>query len=202
MARILEHWRAGFRASRWAMLALLGLGLLLGAIGLAGFAVVVESSSTLGFCTSCHEMRAFVYEEYRQTHHFSNRTGVRAECADCHVPKPPLAKLARKIRATFTEVPAHFLGRIDTEEKFEAHRLVLAERVWAEMKANDSRECRSCHDREAMVLDKQRPRSRAQHESALTTGETCIDCHKGIAHKKPESPDQADDEEDEADFTL
>lgn len=202
MARIFEHWREAFRKSRVAFLGLLLIGLLLGAIALAGTAVVVESTSTLEFCTSCHEMEAFVFQEYKETHHYQNRTGVRAECADCHVPKPPLAKMARKIRATFTEVPGHFLGRIDTREKFEAHRLTMAERVWAEMKANDSRECRSCHDREAMLMDKQRPRSRNQHESAIASGETCIDCHKGIAHKKPTLPEDEASEEEEADFSL
>jgi cytochrome c-type protein NapC len=34
-----------------------------------------------------------------------------------------------------------------------------------------------------MNPEKQRPRARNQHLSALETGRTCIDCHKGIAHK-------------------
>lgn len=202
MRRIVQKCREAWRTSRAAVLALLALGLLLGVIGLAAMAVAVESSSTLSFCTSCHEMKAFVYEEYKQTPHYQNPSGVRAICADCHVPKPPFAKLLRKMKATVTEVPAHFLGRIDTREKFEAHRLTLAERVWAEMKGNDSRECRKCHSPEVMVLAQQKPRARAQHEDALTSGETCIDCHKGIAHQMPEMPEDEDSADEEEDFSL
>lgn len=202
MKRIWEHWREAFRRSRTAMLGLLGLGLLLGAIGLAGFAAFVESTSTLSFCTSCHEMQAFVFEEYKDSPHYRNPSGVRAICADCHVPHPPHLKLLRKIKATLTEVPAHLMGRIDTREKFEAERLRLAQNVWAEMRANDSRECRHCHDREAMALADQKPRARAQHEDAKTSGETCIDCHQGIAHHKPELPEDESGEEEQTDFTL
>jgi len=36
---------------------------------------------------------------------------------------------------------------------------------------------------DSMDLERQKPRARGQHESAKTEGETCIDCHKGIAHK-------------------
>lgn len=78
------------------------------------------------------------------------------------------------------------LGTIDTPEKFEANRLAMAERVWAEMKANDSHECRNCHSYETMDFDAQRHTSAPAMQMAKETGMTCIDCHKGIAHKLPE----------------
>jgi cytochrome c-type protein NapC len=54
------------------------------------------------------------------------------------------------------------------------------------MKANDSLECRNCHSSESMDLTKQNPRAAQAHERSLFSGEkTCIDCHKGIAHKLP-----------------
>jgi cytochrome c-type protein NapC len=128
-------------------------------------------------------MRSTVYEELKTTIHYANRTGVRATCPDCHVPKQWTHKLVRKIQATFNELPLHIVGALDTPEKFEAKRLELAKGVWAKMKATDSRECRNCHHMESMDLEKQKPRARGQHESAKAEGETCIDCHKGIAHK-------------------
>jgi nitrate/TMAO reductase-like tetraheme cytochrome c subunit len=36
-----------------------------------------------------------------------------------------------------------------------------------------------------MDFAKQSHRASTQHQDSLKTGETCIDCHKGIAHEKP-----------------
>ncbi|MEA7581093.1 NapC/NirT family cytochrome c, partial [Salmonella enterica subsp. enterica serovar Anatum] len=40
---------------------------------------------TTEFCVSCHSMQP-VYQEYKQSVHFQNASGVRAECHDCHIP--------------------------------------------------------------------------------------------------------------------
>ena len=57
-------------------------------------------TSTEAFCISCHEMRDTVYAEYKGTIHDTNRTGVRAICTDCHVPREPKDLIIRKIRAS------------------------------------------------------------------------------------------------------
>jgi nitrate/TMAO reductase-like tetraheme cytochrome c subunit len=176
---------------------LLLTGVLVAAVGWGSFSAFLDYSNSLGFCTSCHEMREFVYEEYRQSAHYQNPAGARAICSDCHVPKALGPKLWKKVVATFNEVPKHLLGTIDTREKFEARRLTLAEHVWADMKANDSRACRGCHSDEAMKLEAQKPRAKGQHEDALASGETCIDCHEGVAHKLPERPEQEQPEQEE-----
>jgi hypothetical protein len=44
-----------------------------------------------------------------------------------------------------------------------------------------------------MDPENQKPRARKQHMNAMKAGNTCIDCHKGIAHKKVH--DQLEDEE-------
>ena len=187
-------------SARFATGTLLLAGVVLTALGGGTFGAVLHYSNSLEFCISCHEMQAYVYEEYRQTVHFQNNSGVRAICSDCHVPRSFAPKLLRKIRATFNEVPKHLLGTIATPEKFAAKRLTLAEHVWAEMRANDSETCRACHSREAMLLTAQKPRARGQHEESLTSGETCIDCHRGVAHKLPEQPGQGQPEAE--DFAL
>jgi len=179
---------------------LLLVGVLLSSVGGGAFGAFLHYSNSLDFCISCHEMQAYVYEEYRQTVHYENSSGVRAICSDCHVPRAFFPKLVRKVRATFNEVPKHLLGTINTPEKFAARRLTLAEHVWAEMKANDSEPCRGCHSREAMLLAAQKPRARGQHEESLKTGETCIDCHQGVAHQLPEQPGQKQPETE--DFAL
>jgi cytochrome c-type protein NapC len=84
------------------------------------------------------------------------------------------------------EVWGHIFGTIATREDFLALRKHLAEREWVRMKANDSLECRNCHSAGSMDIAKQNPRAATAHQSSLFTGEkTCIDCHKGIAHKLP-----------------
>jgi len=156
---------------------------ILGIIFWGGFNWAMEKTNTLEFCTSCHEMRDNVYQEYKPTIHYSNRTGVRATCPDCHVPKEWIYKVIRKIQAS-NELYHHFIVKdVDTPEKFDAKRLELAKHVWKAMKETDSRECRNCHNFESMNPKFQRPRARKQHLNAFQTGQTCIDCHKGIAHK-------------------
>ena len=195
--RFTTWWRALWRpSSRYAVGALLMLGGVAGVLFWGGFNTAVEYSNTMEFCTSCHEMRAFVFEEYRQASHYQNASGVRVTCADCHVPRAWGAKIQRKIRATFKELPHKILGSINTKEKFEAKRLEMAEYVWASMRATDSRECRNCHSVAAMTLAAQKPRARAQHEDSLKTGETCIDCHQGVAHTLPKKHDEPAEEED------
>jgi len=164
---------------------LLVVGIGLGVGGWGGFNWAMEMTNTETFCVSCHEMRENVYEEYKETIHYNNRTGVRATCPDCHVPKDWVHKVIRKVKAS-NELYHKVLGSIDTREKFEGKRLELAKNVWAAMKETDSRECRNCHSFEFMDLTKQERRSQKRHAKGQTKGQTCIDCHKGIAHELPE----------------
>ncbi|MBI1904968.1 MAG: NapC/NirT family cytochrome c [Rhodocyclales bacterium] len=149
-----------------------------------GFNTVLEWTNTETFCISCHEMEANVYKEYRQTVHYQNRTGVRATCPDCHVPKEWGPKMVRKLYAS-NELWHHFLGTVNTPEKFRAKRIKLAENEWKRMRANDSRECRNCHSFEYFDYSVQGRRSNQAHQKGLTENKTCIDCHKGIAHSLP-----------------
>ncbi len=159
-------------------------GIIAGIILWGGFNTAMEHTNTLEFCVSCHEMEQLVYQEYQQSVHYKNPSGVRATCSDCHVPKDWTHKLIRKIKAS-SEVYHKLVGTVDTPEKFEAKRLVLAERVWKEMTENNSRECRNCHSFNAMHFEKQGQRAAEKMEDAMKKGLPCIECHKGIAHKKP-----------------
>ncbi len=153
-----------------------------GVIFWGGFNTAMEATNQLEFCISCHEMEDTVYQEYKQTVHYNNRSGVQASCPDCHVPDPWVHKFIRKIRAS-KELWGKMTGSIDTPEKFEAKRLELAMNEWKRMKATDSRECRNCHDFATMNPANQKKRARKQHQFGMEQGMTCIDCHKGIAHK-------------------
>jgi cytochrome c-type protein NapC len=163
---------------------LLSLGFVVGIVFWGGFNTAMEATNTEAFCISCHEMKNNVFVEYRNTIHYQNRTGVRATCPDCHVPKEWSYKIVRKIQAS-NELLHKALGSIDTPEKFNAKRGELAQHEWDRMKRTDSRECRNCHNFEFMDYAEQNRRSASKHQVAFGEGQTCIDCHKGIAHTLP-----------------
>ncbi len=189
-----DLWAALKRPSaKFSLLTLLVVGFFSGIFFWGGFNTAMEATNTMEFCISCHEMRDNVYQEYKQTIHYKNRTGVRAVCSDCHVPKDWSHKMIRKIQAS-AEVWGKLMGTIDTKEKFEANRLRLAEHEWARMKASDSRECRNCHSFDGMDAEKQKLRGAKMHKIAQDEKQTCIDCHKGIAHHKPKGMKEDEDE--------
>ncbi|MDP3511768.1 MAG: NapC/NirT family cytochrome c [Sulfuritalea sp.] len=194
-----DNQKSGFLAmmrrpsAKYSLLSLLVVGFFSGIFFWGGFNTGMEATNTLEFCIGCHEMRDNVYVEYKKTIHYSNRTGVRAVCSDCHVPKDWTHKMIRKIQAS-KEVWGKITGVIDTPEKFAEHRLKMAESEWARMKASDSRECRNCHSFDAMDVEKQKLRGAKMHKIGIEEKKTCIDCHKGIAHTKPKGMKEDEDE--------
>jgi len=167
----------------------------LGVVFYGVFGVALEATNTTEFCTSCHSMKTNL-EEMKERPHYNNVSGVTAGCADCHVPKSLGPKLWAKFMAA-KDVYHEFMGTIDTPEKYEARRWHMANLVWAKMKASDSRECRDCHAFEDMNFDEQDRSASKKHQKAIKKGQTCIDCHTGIAHEEPEEPDEEDDEEED-----
>jgi cytochrome c-type protein NapC len=170
-----SHFSVGFLAFA---------GFVLGILLWGGFNWSLEVTNTEEFCISCHEMENYVYQEYQDTIHYTNRSGMRATCPDCHVPKEWSYKMVRKIRAS-NELWHKALGSINTPEKFEAKRLEMARHVWASMEATDSRECRNCHDYESMDYFEQGRRGVDAHIEGFDEGKTCIECHRGVAHSLP-----------------
>ena len=181
---IVRLWDTFRRPSRYSLGGILVVGVVAGIIFWGGFNTAMEVTNTETFCISCHEMEVNVYQEYKDTVHYNNRSGVRATCPDCHVPKEWHWKVLRKIKAT-NELYHKAMGSVSTPEKFEEKRLELARNVWTVMKKTDSRECRNCHDFESMDYVAQDRRSVMQHIQGFDEGNTCIDCHKGIAHSLP-----------------
>jgi len=171
-------------SAKYSILALTSVAFVFGILFWGGFNTAMEATNSLAFCTTCHEMRDNVYQEYKETVHYSNRSGVRAICSDCHVPKDWTHKIIRKLQAS-GEVYGKLTGSIDTKEKFEAKRMELATHEWDRMKATNSRECRNCHDFDAMSPELQKQTPYKKHMKAKEEGKTCIDCHKGIAHHLP-----------------
>lgn len=177
---------------RYALGVLLLVGGIGGVMSWGAFNWALELTNTEAFCITCHEMKVINYAEFQGTVHDANKSGVRATCPDCHVPKEWIYKVRRKIQAS-NELFHHFLGTVDTPEKFEAKRLQLAVNVWRAMKETDSRECRNCHNFEAMDISRQNERAHNRHLDAVQDKKTCIDCHKGVAHHLPKGTYEAEE---------
>lgn len=163
-----------------------------GGVSYGGLNSFFSYTNRTDFCISCHSMQKN-YEEYKETLHYKNAAGIQATCADCHVPKAFLPKLYAKVMAA-KDVYHEVVGTVDTAEKFEARRWQMANHVWDKMRANDSRECRSCHDYGNMDMSEQDRMARKKHTRAPLKGKTCIDCHSGVAHTEPLEPIEGEEE--------
>ncbi len=184
---IKSYWRVFRSPAAHISLGVLTLGgFVAGVMFWGGFNTALEYTNTEKFCVGCHEMRDNVFAELKTTVHYSNASGVRATCPDCHVPHEWTHKIARKMQAS-KEVWGKIFGTISTREKFLEKRLDLAQHEWARLSANNSLECRNCHSADSMDATKQSLRAQEAHAEFLLTGQkTCIDCHKGIAHELPD----------------
>ncbi|MGF1685735.1 pentaheme c-type cytochrome TorC [Photobacterium japonica] len=184
-------WATFWRPAVHISLGVLTLGgFIAGVIFWGGFNTALEMTNTEKFCIGCHEMRDNVYEELQQTVHWSNHSGVRATCPDCHVPHNWTDKIARKMQAS-KEVFGTIFGTIDTREKFLEKRAELANHEWARFSANGSLECKSCHNYDSMKWDEMSTLAQSQMKQAAERDQSCIDCHKGIAHALPGDMGQA-----------
>ncbi|MCL6414717.1 NapC/NirT family cytochrome c [Aestuariirhabdus sp. Z084] len=170
--------------SKKTILTIALIGALVGFAALGATTYAITATSTTEFCLSCHTMQ-IPNEEYQSSIHYSNAKGFRAECVDCHLPPDTLGYLIAKIRATKDIYHEFITKKISTEEKYEAHRLEMAEMVWEQMRANNSASCRECHNPEAMDTYEQTEDTVKIHEYGIENSLTCIDCHKGIAHFPP-----------------
>ncbi len=176
-------------SSRWALGIPLGavLAFALGAVALGTTNYVVHATSSTEFCYSCHSHESFIKPEYEASSHFANVSGVRAGCADCHLPHDNWFELMWTKAVVSLDAIPELAGKLDTAEKYEAHRAEMAQDVWRQFKDNDSKFCRSCHSIDAMQLEDQHRTAARRHAKAEENGETCIDCHYGIVHKEPDN---------------
>lgn len=179
-------------SARWSVAALLLVGVVLGATSVAGTQVALAVTGSDAFCgNACHSHEKFVFPDHKLSAHYTNRTGVRATCSDCHVPHNIAAKMVYKARAGIVDAIAEARGTISTQEKFDKERWRLANIVWTEMRENNSANCRSCHDPAAWSAAKQNDDAQKQHKKFFSGKATCIECHTGVAHKEPEEPKDA-----------
>ncbi|MBF0402192.1 MAG: NapC/NirT family cytochrome c [Magnetococcales bacterium] len=183
------------------------VGLVLAGGFLAGFVFFIvfhfgmSATNNMNLCISCHEMDG-VYQEYKKSLHYSNRVGVQATCADCHVPHGKtfpdwVSKFLVKLEVGSKDIYHHAMGTYPDRAAFEKKRWDLAQNVINSMKSRDSKECRGCHSLEAMDLTAQSKSASNRHKKMMEAGgKTCVDCHTGVAHTMPEEPAAAEPAKD------
>jgi nitrate/TMAO reductase-like tetraheme cytochrome c subunit len=181
--------------SKWLLGIPLGgiVAFVVGAIALGTTNYILHETSSTDFCYVCHSHEQFIRPEYEASSHFINTSGVRAGCADCHLPHDNWFDLVWTKAVVSLDIVPELMGKLDTAEKYESHRAEMAESVWRQFKQNDSKFCRACHSLEAMDLESQGRSAARRHTTIAEKGQTCIDCHYGIVHAAPENaPDILD----------
>jgi nitrate/TMAO reductase-like tetraheme cytochrome c subunit len=178
--------------SRWLLGIPIGgfACLFIGAILLGTTNWIVHKSSSNDFCFGCHSHEMFIKPEYEASSHFKNAAGVQVMCKSCHLPEDNWFELMVTKVVVSADIIPELRGKIDTKEKYEAHRGEMAATVWAEMLADDSRFCRSCHSFAQMNTEAQNSMAKRMHPKAAQSGQTCIECHRGIVHALPENEEE------------
>ena len=186
MKWFINIWRTLTKPAKYLTLGTVSLSaFLMGVIFWGGFNTALEMTNTEEFCISCHSMESMPYKELQETVHWSNHSGVRATCPDCHVPHNWSRKIARKIEASH-DMWGWMLQTVNTPEKFEDKRLEMASREWKRFDRDNSLACKNCHNYDSMKWEDMSKLAQKQMKRAAEIDQSCIDCHKGIAHKLPD----------------
>ncbi|NOY15782.1 MAG: hypothetical protein GXP23_02395 [Gammaproteobacteria bacterium] len=141
------------------------------------------------FCAgSCHEMESTVSKEFEESAHGMTASGVRPGCADCHLSERLVPALWEHAIDGTKELFIHLTTDVSEPGAYERFRTAGANRVRLKMLSDDSRNCRSCHDMEA--IKPERKRGQRQHANAIEDGTTCIACHYNLVHKEVEPSEE------------
>ena len=178
--------------SRWRVLGIVLIGVLIGVIGIVATNQMVHATSSTAFCsTACHSMQ-WVAKAHERGPHGKTRTGVVAGCGDCHIPYEAghpnpiqyLVLLTHKAKAGIHDVIGESRGVISTEAKWRAERERLSNGVKEFMANNNSLVCRSCHD-----LSKMSRKESAEMHAPLAQMDkvVCVECHANVGHAYEET---------------
>ena len=186
MRWLVNIWKTLNKPTQYLTLGTVSItAFIMGIVFWGGFNTALEATNTEEFCIGCHSMESKPYQELQETVHWSNHSGVRATCPDCHVPHSWGRKVARKIEAS-QDVWGWVFETVNTSEKFEDKRLEMASREWKRFDRDDSLACKNCHNYDSMKWDTMSKLAQKQMKRAAKKDQSCVDCHKGIAHKLPD----------------
>lgn len=150
------------------------------AFGAAG-AYGLHATSTVEFCTSCHEMKVYE-EELRFSSHAKDKEGKPIGCGQCHIPQGIGPRyLAVKTYSGIKDVYAHFIEEPDELDR--AAVQPVARRFL------DDANCLSCHEDLYKDAKGEKPITeigKLAHDAYLGKNgqakSNCAGCHINLAH--------------------
>ena len=138
-----------------------------------------ERTSTVEFCSSCHEMTVFHGTWRDGPHGLIHRGAIRAKCTDCHLPHDGLLHYIRaKIFYGLNDYYAHVTGKKASVKHWLEH--------WEHKKPYVHKAyvsgCKKCHKE---IIGDGIPIKAILAHKAYLIGETkknCISCHHMVGH--------------------
>ncbi len=150
--------------------------------------IALPRTTTNEFCVSCHSMEG-VHKSWKESAHYSNETGMRADCVSCHLPptKKHTSHVIAKACTGIRDVCVQFFGEYDAEAARKHVKGTLP-----------NENCMSCHNN---LLERSVSNTSvtAVHEQAISktaknTGYTCVTCHTLHGEKIVEPVKEASEE--------
>lgn len=153
--------------------------------GFIGFLMVIpthyalKNTSDDKFCVVCHEMQPMVISYTKDIHSGIGKTGIKAECVDCHLPHDNLIKYVyTKARNGVVEGYIHFFGDPD---KIDWHQ----NRKHKEKFVFDNG-CLNCHKNilQSSEASNQAHKMHTHYTKLLNTDKElkCVSCHIDVGH--------------------
>ena len=181
------RWISG----KWlAVVGLFALGVVVGAAALMATSEAARRTSTNEFCTgACHSMQ-WSSAAYKRSIHYSNSLGLRATCADCHIPHHTghanplqyLELMVFKAKIGLRDAIAEMQGVISTREKWEQERPRLAREVEQWIRDTNSITCQNCHDLSALGGDYSALTKMIHADLVHAKVVDCLKCHHHVGH--------------------
>lgn len=154
------------------------LGLIVAVVGYIAITITAERFSTPQYCgATCHEMNT-AYRTWELSSHHANKSGVGAECIDCHLPpeKNFFSHMTAKAVAGAKDMfKHHFGGPYDVEKM----RIKVLENI-------PNSRCLKCHNN--LLVKPSSSGVRAPHQELLNPAKggklRCVDCHDKLHERE------------------
>ena len=156
-------------------------GVLFGACAVIGVGALFNGTSTNDACLACH-FHSAADDAWKQSSHFNNKSGTKADCAQCHLPEKGTFKYFKvKTKTGVKDLLSYIFKKsedIDWESKGEldyAKTIVF----------NES--CKSCHHNlyPEEISDDGVTAHLYYDENETKYGLQCINCHLDVGHFNP-----------------
>lgn len=155
-------------------LAFIFCGVLIGLVLSIVSAEIIERTSGLTFCSSCHSMKRVSQSYTEDVHGGRNKFGFKAHCVDCHLPHDNVL---------------HYVAA----KAYNGAKDVLGELFWAksfdwETNLKDRKDfaytsgCQKCHNLDAIRYEI--PKAYLAHKDfKMGVVTSCLHCHEHVGHK-------------------